>query len=42
MNIAKTKGLTAAQVTAAQKLSDELANSKNMLVPLDKFLNAPR
>ena len=38
MNIAKTKGLTTDQVAAAQKLSDELGKSKNLLVPLDKYL----
>ena len=38
MNIAKTKGLTPDQVAAAQKLSDELGKSKNLLVPLDKYL----
>lgn len=42
MNIAKTKGLTPAQVAAAQKLSDELANSKNLVIPLDKYLNTAR
>ena len=42
MNIAKTKGLAATQVAAAQKLSDELANSKNLLIPLDKYLNTAR
>ncbi len=38
MNIAKTKGLTPELVAAAQKLSDELAKSNNLLVPLDQYL----
>ena len=38
MNITKTKGLTTAMVTTAQKLSDELGKSKNLLVPLDTYL----
>jgi len=42
MNIAKTKGLTPPQVTAAQKLSDELATSKNLLIPLDKYLKSAK
>ncbi len=43
MNIAKTKGLIATQVAAAQKLSDELAKSKkNLLITLDKHLGTVR
>ncbi len=38
MNIAATKGLTAEMVAAAQKLSDELEKSKNLLIPLDEYL----
>lgn len=38
MNIAKTKGLTPELVAAAQKLSDELAKAKNLLIPLDQYL----
>ena len=38
MNIAGTKGLTAEMVAAAQKLSDELGKSKNLLIPLDEYL----
>ena len=45
-NIAKTKGLTAEMVTAAQALSLELGKARNLLVPLDEHLkntatNAP-
>lgn len=39
-NIASTKGLTTAMVTAAQKLSDEMGEAKNLLIPLDQYLKA--
>ena len=42
VNIAKTKGITPAMLAAAQELSDELAKSPNLLVPLDKYLKIPR
>ena len=38
MNIAKTKGITPELVAAAQKLSDELGKAKNLLTPLDQYL----
>jgi len=38
MNIAKTKGLTAEMVAAAQKLADEMGKAKNLLIPLDQHL----
>ena len=38
MNIAKTKGLTPELVAAAQKLSTELAEAKNLLISLDQHL----
>ena len=38
MNIAKTRGLTPELVAAAQKLSDELGQVKNLLIPLDQYL----
>ena len=41
-NIAKTKGLSTAMVTTAQQLSDELAKSKNLVVPLDKYLKTAK
>ncbi|MCF7673870.1 MAG: hypothetical protein K9N23_03480 [Akkermansiaceae bacterium] len=37
-NISATRGLTAAMVTEAQTLSDELTRAKNLLVPLDQYL----
>ena len=37
-NISGTRGLTAAMVTEAQALSDEMSKAKNMLVPLDTYL----
>jgi uncharacterized protein len=37
-NITATRGLTAAMITEAQALSDEMSKAKNMLVPLDKYL----
>ena len=33
-------GLTPDMVAAAQKLADELAKSKNLLIPLDKYLES--
>jgi len=38
MNIAKTKGLTPELIAAAQKLAEELSQSKNLLIPLDQYL----
>ncbi|HSI13652.1 MAG TPA: tetratricopeptide repeat protein [Chthoniobacter sp.] len=40
MNIAKTKGLTPDLVAAAQKLAEELRQSKNLLIPLDQYLKS--
>lgn len=37
-NISKTSGLTAAMVTEAQALSDEMSEYSNILVPLDNYL----
>jgi TPR repeat protein len=37
-NISATRGLTNAMVTEAQTLSDEMSKAKNLLVPLDKYL----
>ena len=37
-NISATRGLTAAKITEAQALSDEMSKAKNLLVPLDKYL----
>ncbi len=36
-NIAKTRGLTAEMITAAQALVSEFAKSENLLVPLDQY-----
>ncbi len=38
INISKTRGLTAEIIAAAQKLSEELGEAKNLLVPLDQYL----
>ena len=38
MNIAKTKGLTPELIAAAQKLAEELRQSKQLLIPLDQYL----
>lgn len=38
MNIAAIRGLTPDMVAAAQALSDELGAAKNLLVPLDQYL----
>jgi TPR repeat protein len=38
-NLATTRGLTAETIAAAQKLSSEMSDPKNMLVPLDQYLN---
>jgi TPR repeat protein len=40
MNIAGTQGLTSEMVAAAQKLSEDLGKAKNLLIPLDQYLNA--
>ena len=37
-NIARTRGLTAEMIAAAQALSGELSSAKNLLVPLDQYL----
>ena len=37
-NITATRGLTQAMVAEAQVLSDEMGKAKNLLVPLDKYL----
>lgn len=37
-NIAATKGLTPALIVSAQKLSNELRQAKNLLIPLDQYL----
>ena len=41
-NIAGTKGLTPEIIAEAQKLSDELSEAKDLLVPLDKFLKGEK
>ena len=38
-NITATRGLTTAMFTEAQALSDEMSLAKNVLVPLDIYLN---
>lgn len=38
-NLSTTKGLTAEIVAAAQALSAELGKAKNLLIPLDQYLN---
>ena len=37
-NITGTRGLSAAMITEAQALSDEMTSAKDMLVPLDAYL----
>ena len=37
-NIASTRGLNVEMITAAQKLSGEMSEAKNLLVPLDAYL----
>ena len=37
-NITGTRGLTPQIIAAAQTLSDEMSEAKNMLVPLDAYL----
>lgn len=39
MNISATKGLSVEMIAAAQKLSDELSKAKDLLIPLDQYLN---
>lgn len=41
-NISTTSGLTAAMVTEAQTLSDEMMETNNILVPLDNYLKASK
>ena len=38
-NLSTTRGLTAEIVAAAQALSAELGKAKNLLIPLDQYLN---
>jgi TPR repeat protein len=38
-NIASTKGITSDMATAAQNLLGELGSAKNLLIPLDQYLN---
>jgi len=38
MNISATKGLTVEMIAVAQKLSGELGEAKDLLVPLDQYL----
>jgi TPR repeat protein len=38
MNLAKVRGLTPALVADAQKLSDQMSQSRNPLIPLDSYL----
>jgi TPR repeat protein len=38
-NIAGTRGLSAEMIAAAQSLSGEMSSAKNLLVPLDQYLN---
>lgn len=40
-NITATKGLNVEIITAAQKLSEEIEKAKDLLVPLDDYLNKP-
>ena len=37
-NITGTRGLTAEMIAAAQTLSGEMSDAKNLLVPLDQYL----
>ncbi len=37
-NLAAARGLTAATITAAQTLSNEMGSAQNLLTPLDKYL----
>jgi TPR repeat protein len=37
-NIASTRGLSAEMITGAQSLSGEMSSAKNLLVPLDQYL----
>ena len=37
-NITATRGLTTQMITEAQTLSNELSSAKNLLVPLDQYL----
>jgi TPR repeat protein len=39
-NIASTRGLTPDMVAAAQKLAEELGSAKNLLIPLDQYLQS--
>lgn len=38
-NLSSIRGLTPTIITAAQKLAAEMSDAKNLLVPLDQFLN---
>ena len=40
-NLSSLRGLTPEIIAAAQKLSAEMSDSKNLLVPLDQYLNRP-
>ncbi len=40
-NLSTLRGLTAETIAAAQKLSSEMSDPKNLLVPLDQYLNRP-
>lgn len=39
-NITATKGLNVSIITEAQSLSDKMSNSKNILTPLDQYVNS--
>ena len=39
-NISTTRGLTPEIITAAQKLSSDMSDAKNLLVPLDQYLKS--
>jgi len=39
-NVAAVRGLTSRDIEAAQKLAGEMADAKNLLLPLDKYLQA--
>jgi hypothetical protein len=40
-NLSSIRGLTSEIITAAQKLAAEMSDAKNLLVPLDQYLNRP-
>jgi TPR repeat protein len=40
-NLSSIRGLTSEIIAAAQKLAAEMSDAKNLLVPLDQYLNRP-